>query len=425
MTAAVGLIALVLACAGAPDAAVQQAPPAASSPVSSGTVVAIRVHGNHTTPDREVLRLAGVEPGRPFDAGLPAAVEQRLEASGRFRSVEVRTRFASLSDPTAYLLVIVVEEQAGISVDVPDPGPMRRLRANTMWIPILSREEGYGFTYGVRVSFVDVAGPRTRLSVPLTWGGERQAAVELERRFDRGPLTRIAGRAGVTRREHPTLEIGNRRTGVSARAERALTSWMHVAATAGLHDVQFGTDDERLGTFGAEAVVDTRRDPAFPRNAVFASAAIERLDFRQPPDAVRVSLDGRAYVGLVRQLVLAVHGLHIRTSEPVPVFEQALLGGTRLRGFGTGYRQDDRLAAASVEIRAPFSSPLSHTRAGVAVFADTGTVWSATDRLRGSRWDTGVGAGLFLRGPLFGLRVDVARGLDYGTRAHVTLGATF
>ncbi len=425
MTTAAGLIALVLACAGGPADALQQVPPGSTSPGSRGTVVAIRVHGNHTTPDQEVLRLAGVEPGRPFDDGLPAAIEQRLESSGRFRNVEVRTRFASLSDPTALLLVLVVEEQAGISVDVPDPGPMRRLRANTMWMPILSREEGYGFTYGVRVSFVDLAGPRTRVSVPLTWGGERQAAVELERRFERGPLTRITGRAGVTRREHPALEIGDRRTGVGVRAERAVTSWMHVAATAGLQDVRFGAIDERLGTIGAEGVVDTRRDPAFPRNAVFASAAVERLDFRQNADAVRVSLDGRGYVGLVRQLVLAVHAIHIRTSEPVPVFEQALLGGTRLRGFGTGYRQGDRLAAASVELRAPFSSPLGHSRLGVAVFADTGTVWSATGRLRDSRWDTGVGAGLFLWGPLFGLRVDVARGLDYGTRAHITLGTTF
>ena len=45
-----------------------------------------------------------------------------------------------------------------------------------MWLPILSHADGYGFTYGARVSFVGALGKRSRLSVPLTWGGERRAA---------------------------------------------------------------------------------------------------------------------------------------------------------------------------------------------------------------------------------------------------------
>lgn len=428
MTVLAAVVAALVAVGAGQDGAAPQASSAAQ-PASSGTargvIADIRVHGNHTTPDEEILRMADVERGQPYAPALPDEVRRRLDASGRFRDVEVRTRFASIADPSAILLVIVVQEHAGIAVDVPDPGPMRRLRANTMWLPILSRDEGYGFTYGARVSFVDVVGPRTRISVPLSWGGERQAAVEVERRFARGPFTRLSGRAGVTRREHPSLDIGDRRTGASLRADRALAPWLRVAGTAGLHDVRFGADEDRLGTIGVEAVLDTRRDPALPRDALFASAAVERLSFDRAPDAVRVTLDGRGYVGLMRQLVLAVQVLHVRTSDPVPVFEQAMLGGTRLRGFRTGYRFGDRLAAAGVEVRAPLSSPLGAAKLGVAVFADTGTVWSAAGRLRDSRWDTGLGAGLFVRAPLFALRVDVARGLGAGTRAHVTLGVTF
>src|SRR5690606_3885088 len=110
----------------------------------------VRVHGNHTTPDADVLAIAGVAVGAPVTSDLVAEVTRRLDASGRFRRVDVRTRFASIADPSAILLVIVVDERAGIALDVPEPGPLRRLEASTMWLPVLRREDGYGFTYGVR-----------------------------------------------------------------------------------------------------------------------------------------------------------------------------------------------------------------------------------------------------------------------------------
>jgi len=208
-----------------PQAPVSPPDYGAKAPPPQERISEVRVHGNHTTPDAEVLRLAAVEPGQPFAADTPDRIRRALDDSGRFRSVDVRKRYASLTDTSAVLIVIVVEEQAGIAIDVPDPGPMRKLRANTMWLPILRSDDGYGLTYGARVSVVDVLGRRTRLSAPLSWGGERRAAVEVERRFERGPVTRVIGTAGITRREHPTLDIGDRRTGVGMRAERTLTSW--------------------------------------------------------------------------------------------------------------------------------------------------------------------------------------------------------
>lgn len=127
------------------------AQPAATLPER---IVDIRVHGNHTTPDAEVVRLAGVSAGTPFGPGTLAAMRTALDASGRFRQVEVRKRYASIGDPTAILIVIVVEERVGVATDVPDPGPVRTLRAHTMWMPILRSEDGYGLTYGARVSLV-------------------------------------------------------------------------------------------------------------------------------------------------------------------------------------------------------------------------------------------------------------------------------
>ena len=402
-----------------------------SGPPAVERVVAIRVHGNHTTPDDEVLRLAGVGLEEVVTPTLVSDVTTRLERSGRFRGVDVRKRYASLADLSAVMLVIVVEERAGIAIDVPQPGPMRALRAKTMWLPVLRSEDGYGLIYGARVSFVDLLGPKTRISTPLTWGGERRASVDVERRFERGPLTRVLGSAGTWRREHPSLDQGDRRTGASLRVEKAFASWFQLAGVARAEDINFGDEDfgeqdDRMTVIGGEAVLDTRHDPAFPRNAIYASAGVERLRFDAAADTTRWTLDGRGYVGLFRQLVLALRAFHIGAAEPLPVYEQPLLGGEgTVRGFRVGHRHGDRLLAGSAELRIPLSTPRRLTRLGVAVFVDTGTVYDARQTLDTAEWDTGVGAGVFIQAPLVGLRVDVARGLGASTRVHFSLGTTF
>ena len=401
---------------------------AAQSAAAPGAerVVAVRVHGNHTTPDAEILHLAGVQAGQASTPALPGQVRARLAATGRFRHVEVRKRFASVADPSAVLLVIVVEEHEGIAVDVPRPGPLRKLRAKTMWLPIVRSDDGYGLTYGARVSLVDVAGRRTRLSAPLTWGGERRASVEVERRFTRGPVTRVVATGGIWRREHPALDTGDRRTGAGLRAEKAVAPWLRVGAGASLADIRFGAIDDRLTAVSADLIVDTRTDPAFPRNAAFLSLAAEQLRFDAAGDTTRVSAEARGFLGLLGSTVLAVRAQYVGAADPLPVYEQALLGGdATLRGFRLGDRLGDRLVAGSAELRVPLSTPRQLTKLGVAFFADTGTVYGAGESLDAASWDTGVGAGVFVQAPIFGLRLDVARGLGSGTRVHFSLGSTF
>src|SRR5690242_19698018 len=77
---------------------------------SAERVAEISVHGNTLTPDVEIVGLAEVAVGMPFDERLPAAVEARLRATKRFQKVEVLKRFASIADPSQILLVIVVDE---------------------------------------------------------------------------------------------------------------------------------------------------------------------------------------------------------------------------------------------------------------------------------------------------------------------------
>ena len=164
----------------------------ASAQTGPGVVGEVRVHGNHTTPDGKVLAIVGDLVGKPATDALIAEVTGKLENSGQFDSVEVRKRFRSIDNPDDILLMIVVDEFPGVDPldNYMPPSPVKRFFGSGMFLPILHSEDGYGFTYGGRVSFVDRLGPRSRISLPLTWGGERQARVQLERTFRGGPIER-------------------------------------------------------------------------------------------------------------------------------------------------------------------------------------------------------------------------------------------
>ena len=148
----------------------------------------VRVHGNHSTPDEEVLRIAAIDIGVPLEPGIVAAAHDRLVKSGRFSRVEIRQRRRSIDDPTRLALIILVAEHASVRpvVDIgvpPIPGVLGRLRSQTMFLPILSIDDGYGLTYGLRTSFVGGRRSTTRVSVPASWGGTRQLALEAEKTF--------------------------------------------------------------------------------------------------------------------------------------------------------------------------------------------------------------------------------------------------
>jgi outer membrane protein assembly factor BamA len=298
-----------------------------------------------------------------------------------------------------------------------------------MWLPVLDYADGYGFTYGARVSFVDVLGPRSRISVPLTWGGERKAALEVDRTFVRGPLTRVQGSVSLSRRENPHFLLSDTRRDVRVRAERALTSWLRVGGGARLTDVTFGDRDQRHLAPAVDVLVDTRTDPGFPRNAVHFSGTVEQLRFADGPNVARWTSDARGYVGLVGTSVLALRGITVRASESLPGYEQALLGGSSLlRGYEFGYRAGDNLAAVSAELRIPITSPLSVGRFGVKAFVDAGTVYGAGERLADQRLDRGVGGGVWVTATVVHAGLDVAwpqGGQRRKPRWHFGLGLAF
>src|SRR6185436_4020893 len=122
------------------------------------------------------------------------------------------------------------------------------------------------------------------VSVPLTWGGERQARVQLERSFKSGAIERVSGEFGIMRRENPHYEIADRRIGSAARVESAPARWLRFGAGGRIDDVRFGEVDDTslsdtVSRLGGDVTIDTRVDPAFPRNAIQATFGIDRVKF--------------------------------------------------------------------------------------------------------------------------------------------------
>ena len=247
-------------------------------------IAEIRIHGNAYVRDEEVIKLAGIAVGQPLPADGLRTIEQRLKASGYFETVEIRKRYRSLESTSDVALVLLVHERPGFTSETIDERPATwgwtRVKSRLMFLPILGYDDGYGFTYGGRVSTIDLLGAGERLSVPLTWGGTRRAALEFERTFSSGPLTRVASTFGIWQQENPHFEVDDQRVEWTARAERSFASLVRAGVDTSQSTVSFGQTDDRLWTIGANVALDTRGDPAFPRNAVMLAAGWTGLHVR-------------------------------------------------------------------------------------------------------------------------------------------------
>lgn len=387
-------------------------------------IVEIRVHGNHATPDADVLGVSGLKVGdAASDPNLDAA-KARLEASGRFASVAVRRLARSIDDPSDIMVMLLVEEVAGASQDLPRPGWLRQVAAGLMWQPVLRYEEGYAFTYGLHPALADLFGHDSRVLVPLTWGGERRAGLELQRGFAGPVVSRVAAAAEVRRTGHPAFDVIEQRTSARARAERSLGSNLRVGAAAGHDRVRFGDDRGEVTSYAADLVLDTRLDPAFPRNALWGRAELARLDVATGVRR-RHTIDAHVAVGLMAGSALTVSAFQVSASGALPAYEQAFIGGgPSLRGYRRGYRAADNAAGVSASLAMPVGSPLDVARLGVRLFADWAGVYAAGISWRDAGYDRGIGAGVFAQAAAFTSGVDVARGHGQW-RLHFRMGTTF
>jgi outer membrane protein assembly factor BamA len=396
-----------------------------ASPQAQEVLSEIRIQGNLLTPDDEVRVLAGLEIGMRVTTDTPAEVAARLRAAGRFERVEVLKRFASIADPTQIVLVVIVDEgpvkiEYGAGPDTP-ARVVRRRGLRLLYLPVLNFEDGYGFAYGVRIARPNPIGSRSRLSFPLTWGGDKRAGAELEKVFASGPVTRVEVGASVSRRQHPFYEEEDDRQRGWVTAERDLTRSLRASTTAGWQRAALLDRPEGSAAFlqtGADVVFDTRLDPVLPRNAVYARAAWNRSNV--PEGAVnQTTVDTRGYVGLFGQSVLVVRAVREDADAPLPPYLKSMLGGMpNLRGFKRGTAVGDTLVAGTVELRVPLTSPLSFGKLGVAAFFDAGATYDEGVRLDDAKLQRAVGGGVWFSVAWVRLNLSVAHGLGGTTRVH-------
>lgn len=362
----------------------------------------VRVHGNHSIPDAEVTRIAGVEVGDAFTDELAALVEARLVGSGRFESVDVRVRYRGLSSSGDVAMVLLVREK-------------RSAASRFMVAPLFDATDEYGVTLGARVAVVDLGGEDRALGFPISFGGTRQAAVEGRVGAFRFDLAR-------RRRVNPHFDAPDNRLELGG-SYRSSFKRLSAELRGRWSDVDFLGLDERVARFGGRVSFDTRVDPTIPGDAFFAGLGVERLAFEsdEPRDDVQLyRVDLRGYKRLVGQALLAVQVDWTTASGRLPPYEQRFLGGGgTLRGTAPGRFIGDNRALATAELRLPMTSPLSFARAGFHVFYDTGAVYDHGVGIRKARFHHGVGVGTFFRFAMIGLRTDVGWDLEGTTRFHI------
>jgi len=306
--------------------------------------------------------------GQAFSEQLLAETTARLQATKRFDRVEVLKRFASISDPTQIVLVIQVDEgpvridpgvPAVAGVPARPPRATKRGPFNVMFAPLLDAEDGYGLAYGAQISVSGHRNTSTRLVAPLSWGGDKRAGAELQKEFAApfAPQLRVGGL--VQERVHPFFKEDAGRKRVWGRAEWQLMKPLRAGTTLAWQTSTLLDRSDTTRSVGGDVVLDTRRDPMLPRNAVFVRAAVDRLAFSDRA-IVKTELEANGYIGLYRGNVLAVRALREDMSRPAPPFFKSILGGAgNLRGFRAGHSIGDTLVAGSAELRMPLSSPLT------------------------------------------------------------------
>ena len=436
MWAALGLTLALAAGAGVP-----------AFQASAAVVAGIQVQGNTATPDEDVRRLAGVRIGMPVDETTIEAIAGRLRAAKRFERVEVRRRFASIEDPSQIMLVIIVDEGPVKIVMTGDPDhPTRVVRKrlpNLLILPILRREDGYGVSYGARFTLPDPKwmGKQSNITFPFTWGGAKQAGVDLEKRIEGGVIDRVTAGGSISRRINPAFEQADDRARVFVRGEHEFTRAFRIGATTGWQRASFEGVADQFTQVGGDVVLDTRVDPVLARNAVYGRASWEHLNFGDGPLANpaepggyagyqgstnRTSLDGRGYLGLVGQLVLAGRVQREDSDRPLPPYLQPQLGGlSTLRGFRAGAFVGDTLVATSAEAILPLTSPLKLVRLGVTAFTDFGTIYNKGERFADQTMKQGYGGSVWFTAAFFRLNIAVGHGVGATTLVQVGGNVTF
>ncbi len=389
-------------------------------------VTDIQVHGNLVTTDTELRAMVGVEIGTPFEPAMLDEVAARLRATKRFEQVQVLKRFASIADPSQVVLVVIVDEGRVKIAKTKDPDhPFQAVRnkwPRLMYAPIFGVSDRYGVSYGVRVAMPDTLGPDSRIIFPFAWGGEKQAGVDFDKTRSHGFFNRIRGGVDWSRRTHPVFNEEVDHESVTLRGEHWFRPQLRLGLTTSMQHYTFGNEHDTFPQVGIDGVVDTRVDPALPRNAVYG-----RVVWTHMTGGAITELDGRGYVGVIGQLILGLRAQRTAADESLPVYLKPIFGGAaNVRGFSPGTVIGDTLTATSAEAILPLTPAVRFVRVGVSAFTDAGAVTCGPELPPCDEgWKRGYGASVWFTATVFRVDVAVAHGIGASTRVIVGGNVSF
>jgi len=359
------------------------------------------------------MTLVGVQIGDPLTDDTLRLIESHLRDHDRVGSVEIRKRYRSLNDTSRVVLLIVIKESVSVA-------------EKFMFLPVFTWTDEYGITYGARFATIDLLGAGERISLPLTWGGEKQAAVEPSWQLDAAALTRLEGGFGVLRRTNPHFDVEDTRQRAWVRGVKRWGSF-EIDGAAEWADVTFADSEGPQVTYGIGARIDTRQDTRLPRNAFYVGAGMQHLELLDGNMGFnRPELDIRGYKSFIGRSIIASQVYYRGTDGRLPDWERPFLGGAAtVRGYDAGEFIGDNIALASVELRVPLTAPAPVGLVGLDFFFDTGTVYDYGTPLGKAKFRHGVGGGIFFFAAFIGLKVDVAYDLDDSVRFHFSTGFRF
>ena len=400
-----------------------QTPPATQSPQPREVITEVMIHGNQIVPDTEVRTLAGLIVGSPFNDAMLAEVTKRLKASGKFESIDVVKRFASIEDASKIVVVIIVSEGPVRIVMPSDQGApvevkKRSFIRNLMFVPMVEGTDGYGLTGGARISYPKPIGEDSRLSFPILLGSTKRIGIELDKNLMKGPFSRLEFGGILQQKRNPAYDEQDNRFRAYARAMRAM-GLVRAGGTVGYQEVEFGGERDSFTSGGLDVTLDTRDNPAMPRNAVLATASTEVLFFDSGQQVVRTRTEATGFIGIVGQHVLIVRALREDADKAQPPYMRSILGGwNAVRGFKTGFLTGDTLVSGTIEWRIPISAPMKIGKFGVSAFWDWGTAYDHGQSLRDQPIYKGVGGTAWFAVASVRMAMAVARGIGASTRVH-------
>ena len=262
-------------------------------------------------------------------------------------------------------------------------------------------------------------GLEARCHFPSRGAESGAQASNLEKRFSRGPVSRVVAGGTVIDGASPFFHDTVAFQRVSMRGEHDFTPTLRAGAVAGWEHVSFQGTNDRFTYQSLDLTIDTRLDPFLARNAVYARVGMDHFDFADG-GANRLNLNGRVYIGLIGQSTLVLGAGRSDSDRPLPDYLRPQLGGvTNLRGFDAGVAIGDTFVAGSAELLVPLTSPLRVGRLGVSVFTDAGTVYDKGQRLADQHILQSYGAGVWFAAAFVRVQLSVAHGIGAGTRVHL------